>query len=217
MLRVEDRILARNDAQAALVRRRLSARGVLGLNLMSSPGAGKTTLLVRTVRELGGELPLQVVEGDQATDHDAQRLQAVGCPVVQLNTGKGCHLDAAMVAGALDRLPLPDRSVLVVENVGNLVCPALFDLGEEARVVIAAVTDGDDKPIKYPHMFRAATVIVLNKIDLLPHVDFDVERFSGFARRVNPKVELLPLSATRGDGVEAWYRWLRERVVRDAA
>lgn len=217
VLRVEDRILARNDAQAALVRRRLSARGVLGLNLMSSPGAGKTTLLVRTVRELGGELPLQVVEGDQATDHDAQRLQAVGCPVVQLNTGKGCHLDAAMVAGALDRLPLPDRSVLVVENVGNLVCPALFDLGEEARVVIAAVTDGDDKPIKYPHMFRAATVIVLNKIDLLPHVDFDVERFSGFARRVNPKVELLPLSATRGDGVEAWYRWLRERVVRDAA
>ncbi|HVF60516.1 MAG TPA: hydrogenase nickel incorporation protein HypB [Thermoanaerobaculia bacterium] len=217
VLRLEQQILARNGARAALNRHRLAAQQVLGINMMSSPGAGKTTLLERTVRELGGDLPLQVIEGDQATDRDAKRLQLLGCPVVQLNTGTGCHLDAAMVSSAMDRLPLGAGSVLVVENVGNLVCPALFDLGEHARVVIAAVTDGDDKPVKYPHMFRAATVILLNKVDLLPYVAFDIDRFVGLARQVNRAVSVLPLSATRGDGIGVWYEWLREQVERAAA
>lgn len=209
VLRLEQDILARNDLQAGRNRALLSAQGVLALNLMSSPGSGKTTLLERTIRDLGSELPIQVIEGDQATDHDARRLQEIGCPVVQLNTGTGCHLDATMVDHAMQRLPLGAGSVLVIENVGNLVCPALFDLGEHARVVVSAVTDGEDKPVKYPHMFRAATVVVLNKVDLLPYVSFDPGRFLDFARQVNPHLRMFPLSATRGDGVEEWYRWLR--------
>lgn len=212
VIRLEQQILARNDEQAQRNRRRLAAQRVLALNLMSSPGAGKTTLLERTVRELGGGLPLQVIEGDQATDHDARRLRDAGCPVVQLNTGTGCHLDAGMVDRGLRELPLVSGSILVIENIGNLVCPALFDLGEHARVVVAAVTDGDDKPVKYPHMFRAATLIVLNKMDLLPYVAFDLERFEAFARQVNPGATVLPLSASRGDGFDAWIGWLREQA-----
>ncbi|HYO15281.1 MAG TPA: hydrogenase nickel incorporation protein HypB [Thermoanaerobaculia bacterium] len=217
VIRLEQQILARNDEQAQRNRRRLAVQQVLALNLMSAPGAGKTTLLERTVRELGGGHTLQVIEGDQATDYDARRLREAGCPVVQLNTGTGCHLDASMVDRGLDQLPLAAGSILVIENIGNLVCPALFDLGEHARVVVAAVTDGDDKPVKYPHMFRAATLIVLNKMDLLPYVTFDTDRFQAFARQINPGATVLPLSAIRGDGVDAWIGWLREQARNGAA
>jgi hydrogenase nickel incorporation protein HypB len=209
VLTLEQQILARNDRQAERNRRRLSDQGVLALNLMSSPGAGKTALLERTVRELGGDLPIQVIEGDQETDRDARRLRETGCPVVQLNTGTGCHLDATMVDRGLQQLELVPGSVLVIENVGNLVCPALFDLGEHARVVVSAVTEGDDKPVKYPHMFRAATVVLLNKIDLLPYVAFEPSRFVEHARHVNPRLSVLPLSVTGGDGMPGWYNWLR--------
>lgn len=210
---VEQGVLAKNDAGAARNRARLASRGVLALNLLSSPGAGKTTLLERTIKDLGAELSIAVIEGDQATDNDARRIRAAGCRAVQINTGTGCHLDADMVARGLDELePIADGATVLIENVGNLVCPALFDLGEQAKVVVASVAEGEDKPLKYPHMFRAASVIVLNKVDLLPHVDFDVARFVECARRVNATAPILQLSATRGvgtAGLASWYDWLR--------
>jgi hydrogenase nickel incorporation protein HypB len=205
------RLLARNDEAAAATRALLADRHVLALNLVSSPGAGKTTLLERTVAALGG--PISVIEGDQATTRDAERVRAAGAAAVQVNTGTGCHLDAAMVSGALTRLAPQARSLLFIENVGNLVCPALFDLGERAKVLIASVTEGDDKPLKYPHMFRASRLLLLNKIDLLPHLRFDEERFVADARAVNPDLEIIRLSALQGDGLPAWYAWLaRERA-----
>jgi hydrogenase nickel incorporation protein HypB len=187
----------------------LAGRNILALNLVSSPGAGKTTLLERTIHELGGELALSVIEGDQQTLNDARRIQATGCRVVQINTGTGCHLDASMLARGLQQLDPPLNSTVLIENVGNLVCPALFDLGERAKVVIVSVTEGEDKPIKYPHMFRASSVLILNKIDLLPHVPFDVDRFLEYAHQVNPDLRILQVSATRGDGLADWYAWLR--------
>ncbi len=190
----------------------LAGRGVLALNLVSSPGAGKTTLLERTIHDLGGEIPLSVIEGDQQTLNDARRIQAAGCRVVQVNTGTACHLDASMIARALQQLDPPRGSVVMIENVGNLVCPALFDLGERCKVVIASVTEGDDKPIKYPHMFRASGLMILNKMDLLPHVQFDVDRCVGHARQVNPRIGVLQLSATRGEGLDGWYDWLRQQT-----
>jgi len=214
---LEQRVLERNDRLAAETRRRLRARRVCALNLMSGPGAGKTTLLERMLRDLAGDLEIAVIEGDQATDHDAARVRAAGGRAVQVNTGPGCHLDAAMVARALEALDPAAGSIVVVENVGNLVCPALFDLGEDARVVIASVTDGDDKPLKYPHMFRAADVLLLSKVDLLPHVRFDRDRWRGAAREVNPRALGFELSATRGDGLDAWYGWLRRRAVEPRA
>lgn len=212
-LRLDQHVLARNNQLAERNRGWFAGRNILALNLVSSPGAGKTTLLERTIRELGGGLTLQVIEGDQATTNDAQRIQAAGCRVVQINTGAGCHLDATMVARGLQQLDPPLNSVVLIENVGNLVCPALFDLGEHAKVVIVSVTEGDDKPIKYPHMFRASSLMLLNKIDLLPHVSFDVQRCLDYARQVNPGLKILQVSATRGDGLAEWYEWLRtERV-----
>ena len=211
---LEQQVLARNDSIAERVRGWLSGRGVLALNLVSSPGAGKTTLLERTIRDLGGEIPLSVIEGDQQTLNDARRIQAAGSPVVQVNTGTACHLDASMIARALQQLDPPAGSLLMIENVGNLVCPALFDLGEAAKVVIASVPEGDDKPIKYPHMFRASRLMVLNKIDLLPHVAFDVDRCIAMARQVNPRIEVLKLSATTGEGLEDWYAWLKAEASR---
>jgi hydrogenase nickel incorporation protein HypB len=205
---LELRVLAKNDALAAENRSWLDARGLVAVNLMSSPGAGKTTLLETTVRALAGVLPVWVIEGDQETAFDADRIRAAGTPVVQVNTGSGCHLDASMVRLALDRLD-PGDGVVLIENVGNLVCPALFALGEAARVVIMSVTEGADKPLKYPHIFASATVVLLNKVDLLPYVDFDVDRFEHDLRVVNPGAELLPLSATRGDGVTQWIDWLQ--------
>jgi len=205
-------VLARNNRLAERVRGWLWGRNILALNLVSSPGAGKTTLLERTIRDLSGELPISVIEGDQQTLHDARRIQATGCRVVQINTGVACHLDASMTIQALDRLDPPANSVVLIENVGNLVCPALFDLGERAKVVVVSVTEGDDKPIKYPHMFRASEVMILNKVDLLPYVEFDVDRCLAFARQVNPRIRVLQLSATRGEGLEDWYGWLREQA-----
>ena len=204
----EEAVLARNDHLAQHNRAWLHAHDVVAVNLMSSPGAGKTTLLERTLRRLGDELPLAVIEGDQETAADADRIRAAGGRALQINTGTGCHLDAAMVGRALDELS-PRSGILFIENVGNLVCPALFDLGEAARVVIASVTEGEDKPLKYPHMFRAAELVLLNKIDLLPHVDFDVARFGDYARRVNPRLAILPLSARSGEGCDAWLDFLR--------
>jgi hydrogenase nickel incorporation protein HypB len=203
-------VLAKNDGLAAVNREWLARRGIVALNLMSSPGAGKTTLLERTVREL--DLPVSVLEGDQETVLDADRIGAAGARVVQINTGAGCHLDADMVARALPSLAPADGSVVFVENVGNLVCPALFDLGERARVVIMSVTEGADKPLKYPHMFRTADLVLLNKVDLLPYVDFDVAACVDAARRARPGVTVLEVSATRGDGLAAWFAWVRELV-----
>jgi hydrogenase nickel incorporation protein HypB len=211
---LEREVLEKNNRIAERVRGWLAGRGVLALNLVSSPGAGKTTLLERTIRDLGGEVALSVIEGDQQTLNDARRIQDAGCRVVQINTGTACHLDASMVARALQQLDPPSGSVVMIENVGNLVCPALFDLGESSKVVIASVTEGDDKPIKYPHMFRASGLMVLNKVDLLPHVRFDVDRCIGHAREVNPRIDVLKVSATTGEGLDGWYDWLRQRVER---
>ncbi|MBV8992290.1 MAG: hydrogenase nickel incorporation protein HypB [Pseudonocardiales bacterium] len=209
---LEQAVLARNDALAERNRKWLAERSILAVNLMSSPGAGKTTLLERTIRELGAELQVSVIEGDQETVLDADRIRATGAPAVQINTGSGCHLDAKMLAGGLETLEPPVGSVVLIENVGNLVCPALFDLGEQARVVITSVTEGAEKPQKYPQMFRAADLVLLNKIDLLPYVKFDVDDFLDGARRANPGVEVLQLSATTGDGIADWYGWLRARL-----
>ncbi|MBY8859922.1 hydrogenase nickel incorporation protein HypB [Nocardia sp. CA2R105] len=207
---LEQQVLAKNDELAQRNRRWFAEREILALNLTSSPGAGKTTLLERTIRECP-DLPIGVIEGDQETLLDARRIESTGCPVVQLNTGAGCHLDAEMTWNALEALNPPERGVVFIENVGNLVCPALFDLGEQAKVVIVSVTEGTDKPLKYPHMFAAAELVLINKIDLLPYVDFDLDQCVRYARTTNPGVELLTLSATTGEGFGEWYEWLGER------
>jgi hydrogenase nickel incorporation protein HypB len=212
ILKLQQDVLAKNDELARLTRARLAERRVLALNLVSAPGAGKTTLLERTLLDLGREFTISVIEGDQATDHDARRVRAAGGRAVQVNTGAGCHLDAAMVARALEQLDPPAGSLVFIENVGNLVCPALFDLGENAKVVICSVPEGDDKPAKYPHMFRASSLMVLNKIDLLPHVPFEIDRCLRFATQVNPGLTVIPLSAARGTGLDEWYSWVRERA-----
>jgi len=209
MVQIEQDILGKNNEYAAANRKRFAAQGILALNLVSSPGSGKTTLLTRTVDDLKDELPLAVIEGDQQTANDAERIRATGVPALQINTGKGCHLDAHMVGHALDSLAPADGGVLFIENVGNLVCPASFDLGEAHKVVILSVTEGEDKPLKYPDMFHAADLMLLNKVDLLPHLNFDVERCIDYARRVNPRIKVLQVSATSGAGMERWYQWLR--------
>lgn len=207
-LRLEADLLAKNARIADRNRAWLLDRGILAYDVVGAPGAGKTALLERTVAALVPARPVAVIEGDQETDHDAARIRARGGRVVQLNTGTGCHLDAEMVRAALDVLAPAPETLLLVENVGNLVCPALFDLGERAKVVVLSVTEGEDKPIKYPHMFRAAEVLVLNKIDLLPHLSFDVDRCIAWARRVNPRLKVFRVSATRGDGMDEWLAWL---------
>lgn len=207
---LEAQILAKNDALAARNRGWFAGREILALNLVSSPGSGKTTLLERTIAELKDQIAISVIEGDQATTRDGERIRAAGAAAVQVNTGAGCHLEADMVARGLSELKPPAGSVVMIENVGNLVCPAMFDLGERAKVVILSVTEGDDKPLKYPHMFRAAEMMIINKIDLLPYVDFDVDAAIGNARQINPEIKALQLSARSGDGLEGWYDWLRE-------
>ena len=208
-LHLQEQVLAKNNVLAERNRGWLEGRNILALNLVSSPGAGKTTLLERTIRDLHDELQLHVIEGDQETANDAERIRAAGCQVVQINTGTGCHLDASMVSRGLKQLDPSAGSVVMIENVGNLVCPALFDLGEHAKVVVMSVTEGEDKPIKYPHMFRASEVMLLNKTDLLPYVKFDVDRCLDFARQVNPKIKIISVSATTGDGLTEWYDWIR--------
>jgi hydrogenase nickel incorporation protein HypB len=217
MVKIEQDILAKNDAYARENRRALTERGVFAVNLVSSPGSGKTTLLTRTIEALKGRHPLAVIEGDQQTAFDADRIRATGAPAVQINTGKGCHLDAHMVGRALAQLPLADGGLLFIENVGNLVCPSGFDLGEAHKVVVLSVTEGEDKPLKYPDMFHAARLMLLNKVDLLPYVDFDADQCVEYARRVNPAIEVIRVSATRGEGMEAWLAWLEQGAAAAAA
>ena len=208
MVQIEQDILAKNNGYASRNRERLAERGVFTLNLVSSPGSGKTTLLCKTIEMLKGTAFVAVIEGDQQTSQDAERIRATGAPAIQINTGKGCHLDAHMVGHAMEKLDLPEDSLLMVENVGNLVCPAAFDLGEAHKVVILSVTEGEDKPVKYPDMFRAATLMLLNKCDLLPYLNFKVDAAIEFARRVNPDIEVIQVSATSGQGMEQWLDWI---------
>jgi hydrogenase nickel incorporation protein HypB len=210
MVSIEQDILAKNNTYAAENRRYFADRGILVLNLVSSPGSGKTTLLTASIEALKGRIPLAVIEGDQQTSHDAERIRATGVPAQQINTGKGCHLDAHMVGHAVERLRPADSSVLMIENVGNLVCPASFDLGEAHKVVILSVTEGEDKPLKYPDMFHAADLMVLNKVDLLPYVRFDMDRCVDYARRVNPAIRVLAVSATSGEGMGDWLAWIEQ-------
>lgn len=211
LIEVETSILAKNDAIAASNRRVLNALGVLTLNLVSSPGSGKTTLLCKTIEALG-DAPLAVIEGDQQTSADADRIRATGARAIQINTGKGCHLDAQMVGHAIDDLRPVTGSFLFIENVGNLVCPAGFDLGEDAKVAILSVTEGEDKPLKYPDMFTAARLAILNKTDLAPHCDVDLDLYEANLRRVNPGIEILRVSARTGEGMESWLDWLKTRL-----
>jgi len=210
VIQVERDLLAKNDEYADENRRELAGRGIFALNLVSSPGSGKTTLLVKTISALDGALPLAVIEGDQQTENDAARIRAAGAPAIQINTGRGCHLDAQMTAQAMRRLDLKDDSLLLIENVGNLVCPASFDLGEAHKVVILSVTEGEDKPLKYPDMFRAASLMLLNKCDLLPYLEFDAELAIEYAHRINPDLQVIRLSASSGEGMAAWLGWIRE-------
>ena len=208
MVQIEQDILAKNNAYAKQNRERLAERGIFTLNLVSSPGSGKTTLLCKTIEMLRGKASVSVIEGDQQTSQDAERIRATGAPAIQINTGKGCHLDAHMVGHAMEKLDLPEDSLLMVENVGNLVCPAAFDLGEAHKVVILSVTEGEDKPIKYPDMFRAASLMLLNKCDLLPYLSFKVDAAIEFARRVNPDIQVIEVSATTGQGMDEWLAWI---------
>jgi hydrogenase nickel incorporation protein HypB len=209
MVQIEQDILGKNNEYANSNRRYFTEHGVLALNLVSSPGSGKTTLLTRSITDLQTELALSVIEGDQQTANDAERIRASGAKAIQVNTGKGCHLDAHMVGHALESLQPSQGSVLFIENVGNLVCPAAFDLGEAHKVAILSVTEGEDKPIKYPDMFYAADLMLLNKIDLLPHLNFNVDKCIEYARKVNPRIRVLRVSATTGEGMPAWYQWIK--------
>ena len=208
LIRLEQDILAKNDRYAEANRRFLQSRGVFAVNLMSSPGSGKTTLLIETLRRLDGRLACAVIEGDQQTSADADRIRATGTPALQINTGKGCHLDGHMVGHALERLQPSNGSILFIENVGNLVCPAAFDLGEVCRAVIFSVTEGEDKPLKYPDIFAAADLVVISKADLLPYLAFDMDAAVANTRRVNPDAAIAKVSATSGQGMEGWIRWI---------
>ena len=209
---LEQQVLAKNDDIATRNREWMRRRAIAALNVMSSPGAGKTTLLVRTINDLRGRFPIAVIEGDQETALDAERIRSTGSPVVQVNTGAGCHLDAEMIDRAITVNRPPDGSLLLIENVGNLVCPALFDLGEEGKVVLISTPEGADKPMKYPHIFTGADLVIVNKIDLLPYVDFDVEECIRQAKSLNPAVRVVVLSATTGEGLSQWYDWIDARL-----
>jgi len=211
---VETDILAKNNRLAAGNRALFAAKGLFVLNLVSSPGSGKTTILERTLTDLRETFCCAVIEGDQQTDNDAVRIAATGVPVKQINTGAGCHLDAHMVGHAVEGFELDNLDLLLIENVGNLVCPASFDLGENHKVVVLSVTEGEDKPLKYPQMFHAADVMLLNKVDLLPHLDFDVESCKEMARRVSPGITIFEVSSRTGVGMAAWYGWLAQRIKR---
>lgn len=211
LIHVEQNILAKNQQFALDNKRYLSNKNILALNIMSSPGSGKTTLLAKTILDLKNELDIAVVVGDQQTNYDAELIKASGGHAVQINTGKVCHLDAHMVGHALEGLSLKEKSILFIENIGNLVCPALFDLGEQFKVVILSVTEGDNKPLKYPDMFRCADLMLVTKTDLLPYVDFDLSKCMEYARRIKPNIEILTLSTVNRDGLNDWYNWLKQK------
>lgn len=211
---IEEDILGKNNRLAAFNRALFKDKGIFVLNLVSSPGSGKTTLLERTLRDLSGSLRCAVIEGDQQTDNDARRIAATGVPVRQINTGAGCHLDARMVMNGTEEFDLDNLDLLLIENVGNLVCPAAFDLGEHHKVAVLSVTEGEDKPLKYPQMFHNSTVMLLNKTDLLPYLDFDVEKCKQYARRVSPDILIFEVSAKSGEGMDEWYRWLTAGATR---
>ncbi|WP_024299644.1 hydrogenase nickel incorporation protein HypB [Methylomicrobium lacus] len=208
LVRIEQELLGKNNAYAMQNRAYFKEHNIFVLNLVSSPGAGKTTLLVETIKTLKDRIPIAVIEGDQQTEHDADRIRATGTPAVQINTGRACHLDAHGIGHAVMDLGAQDNSLLAIENVGNLVCPSSFDLGEAHKVVVLSVTEGDDKPLKYPDMFHAADLMLINKTDLLPYVDFDIERCIDYARRVNPDIQIIRLSSTQGENFSAWTDWL---------
>ncbi|MBL0102825.1 MAG: hydrogenase nickel incorporation protein HypB [Bacteroidetes bacterium] len=210
---VEKDVLQQNNLLAERNRGYFYAKNIFALNLVSSPGSGKTSLLERTLTDLKGELEFAVIEGDQQTSNDADRIHATGTKVAQINTGKGCHLDSHMVLHAIEGMKLKDNSILFIENVGNLVCPAMFDLGEKERVVIISVTEGDDKPLKYPDMFHSSTLCVINKTDLLPYVPFDIEKVKANAKKVNHKLEIIEVSCTSGEGLQDWYGWLKSKML----
>ncbi len=216
ILQVEQNILSKNDQYAATNRQMLSDHKVAAFNLVSSPGSGKTTLLVKTIQRLKDAARIAVIEGDQQTELDAQRIRETGVSAQQINTGKGCHLDAHQVGHALEHWSLDELDIIYIENVGNLVCPAAFDLGEAARVVVLSVTEGEDKPLKYPDMFYASDLMLINKIDLLPYLDFDVEKSIEYARRINPDIQVLQVSAKTGQGMDAWIQWCRQTKVSPA-
>jgi len=217
MVQIERDILSKNDGYAAANRARFAEQGIFALNFVSSPGSGKTTLLCRTIASLQARVPVYVIEGDQQTSHDAERIRATGAPALQINTGKGCHLDAHMIGHAVSKLAPADGAALFIENVGNLVCPAAFDLGEAHKVAILSVTEGEDKPLKYPDMFRAASLMLVNKIDLLPYVNFDLDQAIAHARRVNPTLQVLRVSATTGEGFAEWLDWIVAGIDAQAA
>ena len=210
---LEQDILSKNKLLAAANRKNFTEKSIYTLNLVSSPGSGKTSLLELTLRELKNSDRLYVIEGDQQTAQDANRIAAIGVPVVQINTGKGCHLDAAMICDAVQQLNPQEDSVLFIENIGNLVCPAMFDLGEHKRVVIISVTEGDDKPLKYPDMFESSQLCIINKIDLLPYVKFEVDKVKEYALRINPTMEFIEVSCTSGAGLIEWYDWIENEII----
>jgi hydrogenase nickel incorporation protein HypB len=209
---IEQDVLGKNNLLAERNRGFFEAKNILALNLVSSPGSGKTSLLERTIKEMGKELPFYIIEGDQQTMNDANRIAEAGAPVVQINTGEGCHLDADMVNKAVKKLEVADKAVLMIENVGNLVCPAMFDLGESSRVVIISTTEGEDKPLKYPYMFRSSDLCIINKTDLLPYLDFDMEKTREYALQVNPDLQFIELSVKSGEGMDQWYEWLKKQI-----
>jgi len=209
VLEVEKNILLQNDMQAARNRGYFEAKQILALNLVSSPGSGKTSILERTLKDLKEEISFTVIEGDQQTLQDANRIDALQIPVIQINTGKGCHLESDMVFDAVKELAPKDKSILMIENVGNLVCPSMFDLGEKHRVVILSITEGEDKPLKYPDMFHSSDICLINKIDLLPHLNFDLDKLKEYALQVNPNLQFFEVSATTGEGMKLWYDWLK--------
>lgn len=214
IIELEIDLMQRNQVFADANRSNFRTRGILCLNLVSSPGSGKTTLLCATIKALktsAPQLAVAVIEGDQQTRHDADKINAAGAPAIQINTGRACHLDAHQISHAAAQLALQETSILFVENIGNLVCPAGFDLGEDAKVVILSTTEGEDKPLKYPDMFAAASLMIINKSDLSPYVDFNATRCIEFARRVNPNIEAIQVSATTGEGMQTWLDWLNSR------
>ena len=212
VLEIEQDILQNNAVLAARNRGYFEAKKIFALNLVSSPGSGKTSILERTLADLKSEIPFYVIEGDQQTLNDANRIDALNIPVIQINTGKGCHLESDMVYDAVKKLEMQNDAILMIENVGNLVCPSMFDLGESKRVVIISTTEGEDKPIKYPDMFHTSDICIINKMDLLPYVNIDVNKLKNYALRVNPNLQFFEVSATTGDGMEAWYKWLKSNI-----